>query len=53
VEKALFVAWERQIAEMAGLETAFSCVPTLFSLIGFNPRRTGPDVQRIRLINIQ
>jgi len=26
-EKALFEAWERQTAEMAGLETAFS--PTL------------------------
>jgi len=27
MEKALFEAWERQIAEMVGLETAFPCVP--------------------------
>ena len=29
---ALFKAWERRIAEMAGLRTAFPCVPALFNL---------------------
>jgi len=30
--KALFEAWDRQITEMAGLGTAFPCVPTHFNV---------------------
>jgi len=30
-EKAIFEAWERWIAEIAGLGTAFPCVPAYFN----------------------
>jgi len=39
-KKALFEAWERQIAEMADLGTAFPCVSTHFNPWTSPPPRT-------------